>query len=245
MAFRFRKSFRIAPGVRVNLSRSGVSTTLGGRGLSVNVSRRGTRMTAGIPGTGLSYHARGGGASRGGSGRVGSTGREAEGCLGCGGAGFLLLLLVGLCGNPDPPGGTLLMGLADTTLTAPLPEEPRETFYLHGALNLRTGPGKAFDVARTLSRGERVTLGAKDAGGWAPLLTATASGRGTSIAPATWCARTLRRYRCLERRAIRPLRAPSAATAPTRTAAADGAPALARRGRAVALAAWMRSQASG
>ncbi len=55
MGFRFSKSFRVLPGVRVNLSRSGISTTLGGRGASVNVSKRGTRATVGLPGTGLSY----------------------------------------------------------------------------------------------------------------------------------------------------------------------------------------------
>lgn len=55
MGFRFRKSLKIAPGVRLNLSKSGVSASVGGRGATVNVSKRGTRTTVGIPGTGLSY----------------------------------------------------------------------------------------------------------------------------------------------------------------------------------------------
>jgi len=54
MAFRFRKSVKIAPGVRLNFSKSGVSTSIGRRGATVNISKRGTRVTAGIPGTGLS-----------------------------------------------------------------------------------------------------------------------------------------------------------------------------------------------
>ncbi len=54
MAIRFRKSMKIAPGVRVNLSKSGVSTSVGGRGARVNVSKRGTRTTLSAPGTGLS-----------------------------------------------------------------------------------------------------------------------------------------------------------------------------------------------
>lgn len=54
MALRFRKSFKIAPGVRVNLSKSGISTSVGKKGLTANLSKRGTRVTAGIPGTGLS-----------------------------------------------------------------------------------------------------------------------------------------------------------------------------------------------
>lgn len=54
MKIRFRKSIKIVPGVKVNLSKSGVSTSVGGRGATVNFSKRGTRVTAGIPGTGLS-----------------------------------------------------------------------------------------------------------------------------------------------------------------------------------------------
>lgn len=55
MSFRFRKSIKIAPGIRVNLSKSGVSTSIGPKGSTVNISKRGVKHTAGIPGTGLSY----------------------------------------------------------------------------------------------------------------------------------------------------------------------------------------------
>lgn len=55
MGFRFRKSVKLMPGVRLNLSKSGISTSIGGRGATVNISKRGTRTTVGIPGTGLSY----------------------------------------------------------------------------------------------------------------------------------------------------------------------------------------------
>ncbi|MFV3368437.1 DUF4236 domain-containing protein [Pseudomonas sp. NY15435] len=54
MAIRFRKSIKIAPGVRLNVSKSGVSTSIGGKGLTTNLSKKGTRVTASIPGTGLS-----------------------------------------------------------------------------------------------------------------------------------------------------------------------------------------------
>jgi len=54
MALRFRKSFKIAPGVRINLSKSGISTSVGKKGMTANLSNRGTRVTAGIPGSGLS-----------------------------------------------------------------------------------------------------------------------------------------------------------------------------------------------
>lgn len=55
MGFRFRRSIRIAPGLRLNLSKSGGSLSIGGRGSTVNLSSRGVRTTVGLPGTGLSY----------------------------------------------------------------------------------------------------------------------------------------------------------------------------------------------
>ncbi|EOG1896796.1 hypothetical protein APD35_09160 [Acinetobacter pittii] len=56
MGLNFRKSIKIAPGVRVNISKKGVSSvSVGGKGARVNVSKKGTRTTVGLPGTGLSY----------------------------------------------------------------------------------------------------------------------------------------------------------------------------------------------
>ena len=55
MGFRFRKSIKLFPGVRVNLSKSGISTSIGKPGATINLSRRGTRGTVGIPGSGISY----------------------------------------------------------------------------------------------------------------------------------------------------------------------------------------------
>jgi hypothetical protein len=55
MGFRFRRSIKIAPGIRLNVSKSGVSASVGRRGATINVSEKGTRATVGIPGTGISY----------------------------------------------------------------------------------------------------------------------------------------------------------------------------------------------
>jgi hypothetical protein len=56
MGFRFRKIISVLPGVKVNLSKSGVSTSLGGKGATVNVGSSGKKtLTLGIPGSGLSY----------------------------------------------------------------------------------------------------------------------------------------------------------------------------------------------
>jgi hypothetical protein len=57
MGFRFRRSFKIIPGVRLNLSGSGASVSLGPRGLRYTIGSRGTRTTVGLPGSGLSWTA--------------------------------------------------------------------------------------------------------------------------------------------------------------------------------------------
>lgn len=55
MGLRFRKSFKIIPGVRLNVGLRRASLSVGGRGLTYNVGPKGSRVTAGIPGSGLSY----------------------------------------------------------------------------------------------------------------------------------------------------------------------------------------------
>ena len=52
---RFQKRLRILPGLRINLSKSGASASVGPRGADVNIGRDGVSTNAGIPGTGLSY----------------------------------------------------------------------------------------------------------------------------------------------------------------------------------------------
>ena len=50
---RFRKRISICPGVKMNLSGSGVSFTVGGKGISANVGKNGLFLNTSIPGTGL------------------------------------------------------------------------------------------------------------------------------------------------------------------------------------------------
>ncbi|MST73431.1 DUF4236 domain-containing protein [Roseburia sp. MUC/MUC-530-WT-4D] len=70
MGMRFRKSVKIAPGVKLNIGEKSVGVSVGSKygGFSVN-SQTGTRVRASLPGTGLSY-----------SSKVGdSSGRNASG----------------------------------------------------------------------------------------------------------------------------------------------------------------------
>ena len=56
MGMRFRKSKKIAPGVRVNLNAKSASISIGPKGFKKTFSTSGrTTTTVGIPGTGLSY----------------------------------------------------------------------------------------------------------------------------------------------------------------------------------------------
>ena len=55
MGFRFRRSIKLLPGVRINLGKQGVSVSAGVRGAHVTVGAKGTRTTVGVPGTGVSF----------------------------------------------------------------------------------------------------------------------------------------------------------------------------------------------
>jgi hypothetical protein len=55
MAFRLFRRIKIAPGITLNLSKSGLSASAGVRGARVTLGPRGVRRTVGIPGTGISY----------------------------------------------------------------------------------------------------------------------------------------------------------------------------------------------
>ena len=53
MSWRFRKTFKIMPGLKLNLTPRGLSATIGASPFSVNIGPRGVYRNVGIPGTGL------------------------------------------------------------------------------------------------------------------------------------------------------------------------------------------------
>lgn len=64
MGFRFRKSLKIAPGVKLNFNKKSTGITLGGKGFHYTKNSKGKHTTtASIPGTGLSYTSSGSGKS--------------------------------------------------------------------------------------------------------------------------------------------------------------------------------------
>jgi hypothetical protein len=55
-SFRFRKSIRLAPGVRLNVGKRSAGLSVGTRGARASVSSRGQRSASvGVPGTGFSW----------------------------------------------------------------------------------------------------------------------------------------------------------------------------------------------
>ena len=55
MGLRFQRRIKVLPGVRINLSKSGVGLSVGGRGAHIGIDSRGRRYTSvGLPGTSVS-----------------------------------------------------------------------------------------------------------------------------------------------------------------------------------------------
>lgn len=172
MGFRFRKMVRVAPGIRLNISKSGISTSLGGRGASVNIGPRGVRQTVGIPGTGLAFSSPA--TKSGGGGFSDGAGGKGGGCFGL--VLILgLLMMLGQClgGEETAPGPASVAGAGASQGLFSAPGDgvtsidadagastgaagagTGETVYVQSsALNARTGPSTDAAVVEKLSRG--------------------------------------------------------------------------------------------
>lgn len=58
MGFRFRRVLTLLPGVHLNISKGGISLSVGGAPITFNFGRSQSRVTTSLPGTGLSYEER-------------------------------------------------------------------------------------------------------------------------------------------------------------------------------------------
>lgn len=82
MGLRFRKSIKVAPGVKINLGKKSAGISLGGKygGVSFN-TRSGTRTRVSAPGTGISYSTKIGGQKSSGPVNTNPSKHNNEGCL--------------------------------------------------------------------------------------------------------------------------------------------------------------------
>ncbi len=164
MGFRFHRSVRIIPGIRLNFSKSGVSTSIGRNGATVNLSKKGTRTTVGIPGSGLSYSTLTPHAARP-ANLVGGTPAPSSGAGWVVGIGAVLILgLIGLFAA-SPPGAPT---------ARPATVAPIATSYVTAlALNCRSIAGPAGSIVRTLDKGAAVRATATT-NGWSKVSSAGA-----------------------------------------------------------------------
>jgi hypothetical protein len=59
LALRFRKSFKLAPGIRLDRGKRSVGVSADGRGARFSLNSRGQQTaSAGVPGTGVGYQRR-------------------------------------------------------------------------------------------------------------------------------------------------------------------------------------------
>lgn len=79
MPIQFRRSKKIAPGIRLNASKRGLGVRFGPRGAGLSIGPSGARVSGSIPGTGLyATHKLGGGRAK----RPARSGGKSRGC-GC------------------------------------------------------------------------------------------------------------------------------------------------------------------
>lgn len=95
MGFRFRRSIKLFPGVRLNVGKKSASISVGGRGGRYTFGTAGSRASASIPGTGIGY-----------SKKLKSGDSSGQGCFGCMatiGMVFVLLLVGSFLFSPTVP----------------------------------------------------------------------------------------------------------------------------------------------
>jgi len=159
LGFRFSRSIKILPGVRLNFSGSGISTSIGPKGATINIGKRGTRATVGLPGSGLSYStllntARGTGMPRA------PSGNRNPGCVAIIVATVVGLVAIGQCAP-------------STTSTAPpsaLPTPVRldTRFVTARSLNCRSSAAASSAIVSKFAQGASVRV-EEESGGWSRL----------------------------------------------------------------------------
>ncbi len=173
MGWRFRKSISVVPGLRLNFSKSGVSTSIDASGATMNIGPRGTRTTVGIPGTGISHslmHTEN-------QNENGSSAIE-PGPLGCGCLTILALMFaffVAQCDNSNAPVSVAPSSKIEDVLDPARGDVPNETVYVQAdALNGRTGPSTSARVSKRLSRGDSLRV-VERRGDWAKVISGAAT----------------------------------------------------------------------
>ena len=179
MGMRFKKSKKIAPGVKLNVSNKSVGVSVGGKGVHHSVSSSGRKTTTvSAPGTGLSYVKTSGGGSR----KRKSSKKAQSGTVGCGTIllGFILFfLIVGVFSSGFSSGrkkaaeaaasSSSVSAVSETSTPTPT-EAPVETkvMYSKSSLNIRAAASADAEKLGTFSAGDSVTVISSE-NGWSKI----------------------------------------------------------------------------
>lgn len=173
MGMRFKKSKKIAPGVKLNVSNKSIGVSVGGKGVHHSVSSSGRKTTTvSASGTGLSYVK----TSGGGSHKKKSSKKAQSGTVGCGTIllGFILFfLIVGVFSSGLSSGrkkaaeaaassssaASAVSAVSDTPTPTPT-EAPVETkvMYSTSSLNIRAAASADAEKLGTFAAGDSVTV---------------------------------------------------------------------------------------
>lgn len=183
MGMRFKKSKKIAPGVKLNASIKSVGVSVGGKGVHHSVSSSGRKTTTvSAPGTGLSYVKTSGGGSR----KRKSSKKAQSGTVGCGTIllGFILFFfIIGVFSSGLSSGrkkaaesavssssATPTVSVMSETSTPTPTEAPVETkvMYSKSSLNIRAAASADAEKLGTFSAGDSVTVISSE-NGWSKI----------------------------------------------------------------------------
>lgn len=190
MGFRFRKTIRLLPGVRLNISKGGFSTSVGRPGATINIGKRGVRGTVGLPGSGLSYSdmivKRGQGQERVITPQA--IGHDAPDASGSGHRNlviaalivvaviFALLFAAGLMSarqsTPLPSQRSITAPPVSLPISASAPLQKAGSTHVTTDANCRANPNSRAKVVATLSGNEELTVVSRQSG-WARVTTAS------------------------------------------------------------------------
>lgn len=176
MGMRFKKSKKIAPGVKLNVSNKSVGVSVGGKGVHHSVSSSGRKTTTvSAPGTGLSYVKTSGGGSH--KKNSSKTSKKQSGTVGCGTIllGFILFfLIIGVFSSGLSSGkkkaaeaaasSSSAVSTVSTVSETVTPEAPTEApvetkvMYSTSSLNIRAAASADAEKLGTFAAGDSVTV---------------------------------------------------------------------------------------
>ena len=184
MAFRFRRSFRIAPGIRINVGSKSASVRVGPKTLGYTASTTGKkRVTASVPGTGISYSAAltsTGRSSRGGSPQFHASGstRSFRGLIAAAVVSILATVLWFSSASDDRATGRRPESSARSATSDSQPGQPKaqeRAFVTRVNVRLREGPSKSSKIVLTIPVGTEVISSGRQ-GEWHQVSYGTYSG---------------------------------------------------------------------